>query len=93
MQSAWAAARSKETYLLAHYRRLAARRGKKRAALALGHTLLVIIYHMLRDGADYADLGPDYLDRLQSERLTRSLVRRLEGLGHKVVLERRQDAA
>ena len=53
----------------------------------------MIIYHMLRDGADYADLGPDYLDRLQSERLTRSLVRRLEGLGHKVVLERRQDAA
>ncbi len=93
VQSAWAAARSKGTYLSAHYRRLAARRGKKRAALALGHTLLVIIYHMLRDGADYADLGPDYLDRLQSERLTRSLVRRLEGLGHKVVLERRQDAA
>jgi transposase len=93
VQSAWAAARSKDTYLSAHYRRLAARRGKKRAALALGHTLLVIIYHMLRDGADYADLGPDYLDRLQSERLTRSLVRRLEGLGHKVVLERRQDAA
>jgi transposase len=93
VQSAWAAARSKDTYLSAHYRRLAARRGKKRAVLALGHTLLVIIYHMLRDGADYADLGPDYLDRLQSERLTRSLVRRLEGLGHKVVLERRQDAA
>jgi transposase len=93
VQSAWAAARSKDTYLSSHYRRLAARRGKKRAALALGHTLLVIIYHMLKGGADYADLGPDYLDRLQSERLTRALVRRLEGLGHKVVLERRQDAA
>ena len=93
VQSAWAAARSKDTYLSAHYRRLAARRGKKRAALALGHTLLVIIYHVLRGGADYTDLGPDYLDRLQSERLTRSLVRRLEGLGHKVVLERHQDAA
>jgi transposase len=53
----------------------------------------VIIYHMLRDGADYTDLGPDYLDRLQSQRLTRSLVRRLEGLGHKVVLERHEDAA
>jgi transposase len=93
VQSAWAASRSKGTYLSAHYRRLAARRGKKRAALALGHTLLVTIYHMLREGTDYSDLGPDYLDRLQSERLARSLVRRLEGLGHRVILEPREGAA
>jgi transposase len=87
VQAAWAASHTKETYVAAQYRRLARRRGRKRALIAVGHTLLVIIYQMLKQGTAYAELGPDYLDRLEPERLTRQLVKRLESLGHKVILE------
>lgn len=48
---------------------------------------MVIIYHVLKRGTTYAELGPDFLDRLEPERLTRQLVKRLQGLGHKVTLE------
>jgi len=92
-QAAWAASRSKKTYLAAQYRRLAGRRGKKRAIVALGHTILVMMYHMLRDGVDYRELGPDYLDKLQPQRLTTYLVKRLESLGHKVTLTPNDQAA
>ena len=77
----------------AQYRRLAGRRGKKRAIVAVGHTMLVMIYHMLREGVDYQELGPDYLDKLQSHRLTRYLVKRLESLGHTVTLTPVEQAA
>ena len=87
MQAAWAASHTKGTYLAAQYRRLAKRRGRKRALVALGHTLLVVIYHVLKRGTTYAELGPDFLDRLEPERLTRQLVKRLQSLGHKVTLE------
>jgi len=87
VQAAWGAGRTKGTYLAAYYRRLAARRGRKRALVALAHTLLTIFYHLLRDETDYADLGGDYFERRDRDRLTRRLVRRLQGLGHKVVLE------
>ena len=80
VQVAWAASHTKATYLSAQYRRLASCRGKKRALVALGHTILVIIYHMLKDHTTYQELGPDYFDRLDTERLTRTLVRRLERL-------------
>jgi transposase len=93
VQVAWAASRSKDTYLAAQYRRLAARRGKKKALVALGHTILGIIYHVLKDGTTYQELGPDYLERLDSARLTRSLVRRLERLGHQVTLQPQEPAA
>lgn len=93
VQVAWAASHTKHTYLAAQYRRLAGRRGKKRALVALGHTILVMIYHVLREGSAYAELGEDYFDRLDSERLTRSLVRRLERLGHEVVLKPKEPAA
>jgi transposase len=86
VQAAWAASRTKGTYLASQYRRLAARRGPKRAAVAVAHTLLVSAYHVLRDGVPYTDLGADYLDRLEPERATKQLVRRLERLGHKVIL-------
>jgi hypothetical protein len=92
-QAAWAASHTKGTYLSAQYRRLAARRGKKRALVALGHTILVIAYHILRRGTAYEELGAEYLDRLEPERQTRQLVRRLERLGHKVTLEPREDVA
>lgn len=92
-QAAWAASRSKKTYLSAQYRRLAGRRGKKRAIIAVGHTMLVMMYHMLRDEVDYKELGHDYLDKLQPQRLTTYLVKRLEALGHKVTLTHDDQAA
>ena len=93
VQAAHAAGRSKGTYLGSLYRRLASRRGAKRAAVAVGHTLLGIIYCVLSRGANYQDLGPEYLERLEPERLTRQLVRRLERLGHDVTLKPKDEAA
>jgi transposase len=85
-EAAWAASHVKNSYLTAQFRRLAAKRGKKRALVAVGHTLLVIIYHVLRHGVEYQDLGPDYFDKLEPERLRRYLVKRLQGLGYDVTL-------
>jgi transposase len=93
VQAAWAASHTKHTYLSAFYRRLAARRGRKRALVGLGHAILGIMYHMQRTGADYADLGGDYFERRDTDRLTRRLVRRLESLGLKVTLEPAPQAA
>jgi transposase len=93
VQSAWAASHTKNTYLTARYRRLASRRGKKRALVALGHTLLIVIYHVLKEPTTYKELGSDYFDRLDIERTKRSLVRRLEQLGHEVKLTPRPQAA
>src|SRR5262249_36555900 len=87
VQAAWAASHTKTTYLTAQYHRLAARRGRKRALIALAHTILGIVYHVLKRGTDYAELGFDYFERRDAGRLTRHLVERLERLGHKVVLE------
>ncbi len=92
VQAAWAASRAKGTYLQAQYRQLARRRGRKRALVAVAHTLLGIIYRVLKDGTTYRELGPDHLDRQDPERLTRQLVKRLERLGHKVTLEPRPAA-
>src|ERR1700716_998993 len=86
-QGAWAVSTKKNNYLSALYRRLAARRGSKRATIAVAHKLLVIAYYILRDGTCYRDLGPDYFDRLNPEGLRRRLTKRLEGLGFKVTLE------
>jgi transposase len=88
VQCAWAASRSKGTYLKAMYGRLAARRGKKRALVAVGHRLLEIIYNVLKKGQTYQELGEDYLDKKQDkERLAQRLLRRLEKLGVKVTVE------
>jgi transposase len=87
VQAAWAASHTKGTYLAAQYRRLSKRRGCKRALVAVGHTLLVMMYHMLKRGTTYQELGADFLERLEPARLTRQLVKRLEALGHKVTLE------
>ena len=86
-QAAWAVSRKKNNYLAALSHRLAARRGRKRAVIAVAHNLLVIAYYILRDGTCYCDLGPDYFDRLNPERLRRLLTKRLERLGFKVSLE------
>jgi len=86
-ESAWAAGRTKNSYLGAMYRRMAARRGKKRALVAVGHALLVIFYHMLKSNAEYRDLGPDFFDKLKPEQYRRYLVKRLESLGYTVELQ------
>jgi len=87
VQVAWAASHTKDTYVAAQYRRLAGRRGKKRALVAVAHTILIILYHLLKKpAATFRELGPAYLERLESKQLTRQLVRRLERLGHKVTL-------
>jgi transposase len=87
VQAAHAAARPKDNYLSAQYRRLATRRGKKRAAVAVARSILVIAYHLLRDGTTYHDLGADYFDRRNQAQLQRRLVKRLEHLGFSVSLE------
>jgi transposase len=91
-QGAWAVSTKKNNYLSALYRRLAVRRGSKRATIAVAHKLLLIAYYILayyilRDGTCYSDLGADYFDRLNPEGLRRRLTKRLEGLGFKVTLE------
>jgi transposase len=86
-EAAWVAARTKGTYAAAQYRRLAARRGNKRAIVAVAHSLLLAVYHILRDGVPYHDLGPQHFDGLHPTQLAQHLVKRLERLGHKVTLE------
>ena len=61
--------------------------------MAVGHAILVIAYHLLKDGTTYQELGADFFEKLEPERLVRYLVHRLEKLGHKVTLEPREDAA
>ena len=86
-QAAWAASRTKDSYFQAQYRRLAGRRGKKRAAMAVGHSLLEVFYHLLKDpNLEYHDLGGNYFDTLDPQRLCRHLVKRLESLGYQVTI-------
>ena len=91
-EAAWAASHTKDSYLAAQYHRLAGRRGKKRALVAVAHSLLVIIYHVVKHRSDYEDLGPDYFLQLEPERLKRYLVKRLEQLGYQVELGPKQAA-
>ena len=88
-QSAWAAARTKNTYLSAQFKRLAARRGRKCAIIAVAHSILVIGYHLQQKRCVYSDLGCHYFDQLHAEGLKRYLVKRLESLGHFVTLQPR----
>jgi transposase len=89
MEAASGVARTKGTYLRDKFFRLKARRGYKRAIMAIAHKILVAAYHMLRTKAAYRDLGETYLDRLDQSRVTRNLVRRLERLGYDVKIEAR----
>jgi transposase len=92
-EAAWAAGRTKQSYLGTLYRRQAARRGKKRALIAVAHTLLVIFYHMLKANVPYNDLGPDFFDKLKPGQYRRYLVKRLEALGFNVELKPKDTAA
>jgi transposase len=85
-QAAWAAARTKNTYLAARFHRLAARRGSKRAIVAIGHKILVLAHYMLQHNTPFRELGAEYYQRLRTPSLSQSLVRRLQRLGFQVTL-------
>ena len=87
-ESAWAAARTKDSYFTAQYRRLSGRRGKKRALIAVAHSLLLVVYHLLKHpNLKYQDLGANYFDSLEPDRLRHQLVKRLERMGYDVILK------
>ena len=85
-QAGWAISTKRDSYLSALFRRLAARRGNKRATMAVGHAILIIAFHMLKRKQNYVELGANYFDQKNAEALKRSLVKRLERLGHSVTL-------
>jgi hypothetical protein len=87
VEAAWAASRTRDTYLAAQYHRLAARRGPKRAIMAVAHTILVIVYSLLRDGTCYQDLGSNYFDERDRTTAVNRAVRRIERLGYQVALQ------
>jgi transposase len=92
-QAAWAAGRSKQSYLGQQYRRWTARKGRKRAVVAVGHEILISIYYMLTRNAEYHDLGLHYLDKREEETRRRRAIRQLETLGYHVQLTPRPEAA
>lgn len=85
-EAAWAASHTHDTYLAAQYHRLARRRGKQKAIVAVAHTLVVIVYHILKTRQPYRDLGADYFEKLDATRIQRHHVKRLEALGFAVTL-------
>src|SRR6266536_3343318 len=87
VEAALAVTREKNCYFREKYYRLKARRGHKRAVVAIAHKILVAIYHVLTSDTPYQELGADYLEKLEPERLKLNLVRRLERLGYRVNLE------
>ena len=87
VEAAQSAVRVKNSYFAAYYHRLKARRGGKRALIAVAHAILVVIYHMLKDGTVYRDMGSDYFERLDREAIVRRSIRRLENLGYQVTVQ------
>ncbi len=86
VEAAHAATHCKDSYLSAQYHRLVLRRGGKKATIAVGHTLLVIVYHVLADEKDYQELGGNYFDDYDRQAVQKRLVHRLEKLGYEVIL-------
>lgn len=87
IQAANAASRGKNSYLAVVYQRLNARRGRKRAIVAVAHRILIAMFHMLSTGQPYQDLGVNYLNQPQKQHLLKRLRSRLEQLGYKVTLD------
>jgi transposase len=92
-EAANACGNSKTSYLGARYQRLAKRRGRKKAIVAIAHSILVIAYHILKYKKPYYDLGPDYFDKLNKQHLIRYHQKRLQSLGLKVTIESLEEAA
>jgi transposase len=93
VQAAWGGVRKKNSYVAAQFGRLAARRGKKRAIVAVGRTILIAAYHVLKEEVEYQDLGGNYFDQLNEERTKSYLVHRLESLGYEVSLKELKQVA
>lgn len=93
VEAAHAASRTKECYLSAQYQRLVVRRGGRKATIAVGHSLLVIVYHVLADEKDYQELGSNFFDEWDRQAVQKRLVRRLEKLGYEVTLTPTSPAA
>jgi transposase len=92
-EAAWSASREKHSYLASLYKRLAPRRGKKRAIIAVARTILQAAYHILKEGVEYKELGGDYFEHLNEERTKGYLIKRLEKLGFEVELKGKKAAA
>jgi transposase len=92
VQVAWAASHKKGSYFQAQYRRLAGRRGKKRAVVAVAHSILTVTYFILKERRTYKDLGGDHFDRISRDRICRYHVKRLQDLGYKVELAQKSAA-
>ena len=92
VQDAWAVSHKENCYLTAVFYRTAHRRGLKKAAVAVAHRILVIAYHIIRDGTEYRERGGDYFDRKDPARTALRLTRRLERIGFDVVLSPRTSA-
>jgi len=89
---AWAASHTKDTYYAAEFRRIASRRGKKRALIALAHSILVTAYHMLKYRRHYRELGADFLDRSNKDQVRKRLVQRLAKLGFEVTVKSKAES-
>lgn len=87
VEVAQAAGHTRNTYLSAQYHRVASRRGNKRAVIALAHTILVIVYSLLRHGGNYRDMGSNYFDERNQQKTLQRSVKRIERLGYQVVLQ------
>lgn len=87
VQAGWSAVRKKDSYYRAQFLRLRARRGPKHAIVAVAASMLTAIYYIVRDGVDYRELGPLHFERLDREKVTQRLVKRLKELGHTVQLD------
>lgn len=92
-EAAWVISHMKDNFLSAQFHRLARRLGKQKATIAVAHSLIVIIFHLLADQQPYRDLGPDFFEARDKERVTKSALRRLEGLGYTVTLQPRQEVS
>ena len=86
VQCAWAAARTKDSYFNAQFHRIRARRGPKKAIVAVAASILTAIYHMLKDGTMYQDLGPNHFGARDKQRQKNRLIKRLADLGYVVEL-------
>jgi transposase len=86
-EAAWAASHAKDTYFAAQFRRIAARRGKKRANIAVAHSLLVTGYTMLTKGCHYKEVGASFYDTLYRDKVKKSALKKLEALGYEVTLK------
>lgn len=86
-QAAWAASRKKNSYLSSQFKRLAVRRGIKRALMAVAHSILIIAYSMMKKAKSYEEIGGDYFDRINKSQLQNHLIRRLQQLGVTVTVQ------